>query len=70
MDQSVGNKEDWLECAKLLEKGMKDGVVVPLSMTVFGSDKAEEAFRLDFYCIYLIILILVSCLPENISEKF
>lgn len=46
MDQSVGNKEDWLECAALLEKGMQDGVVVPLSMTVFGSDKAEEAFRL------------------------
>lgn len=45
MDQSVGNKEDWLECAQLLEKGMQDGVVVPLPMTVFSSDKAEEAFR-------------------------
>lgn len=45
MDQSVGNKEDWLECAQLLEKGMKDGVVVPLPMSVFASDKAEEAFR-------------------------
>ncbi|KAI6188362.1 Fatty acid synthase [Aphelenchoides besseyi] len=45
MDQSVGNKEDWLECARLLEDGMKNGVVVPLPRSEFASDKAEEAFR-------------------------
>ncbi|CAD5216831.1 unnamed protein product [Bursaphelenchus okinawaensis] len=45
MDQSVGKKDDWEECRKLLNQGMKEGVVVPLPSSVFESDKAEEAFR-------------------------
>lgn len=45
MDQSVGNKEEWLECARLLENGINKGVVKPLAATIFSSDKAEEAFR-------------------------
>ena len=35
MDQSIGNKDEWLECARLLEEGMKKGVVVPLPASVF-----------------------------------
>lgn len=50
MDQTVGNKEDWLECAKLLEEGINSGVVKPLASTIFSSDKAEEAFR--YYMLY------------------
>ena len=46
MDQSVGNKEDWNECARLLEDGIKRGVVKPLSSTTFPSNKSEDAFRL------------------------
>ena len=45
MDQSVGHKEDWLECARLFEEGIQKGVVQPLDSTVFPSDKCEEAFR-------------------------
>lgn len=45
MDQSIGNREDWLEVAQLLDEGIKSGVVQPLNATTFGSDKAEEAFR-------------------------
>lgn len=45
MDQSVGCKEDWQECAKLLNEGIRKGVVQPLASTVFSSDKSEEAFR-------------------------
>uniref|UniRef100_A0A915D6Q3 Fatty acid synthase n=1 Tax=Ditylenchus dipsaci TaxID=166011 RepID=A0A915D6Q3_9BILA len=45
MDQSVGNKQEWLECARLLEEGINSGVVKPLASTLFSSDKAEEAFR-------------------------
>jgi fatty acid synthase len=45
MDQSIGNKEDWLEVARLLEEGIKSGVVQPLQGNIFSHDKAEEAFR-------------------------
>ena len=45
MDQSIGNKDDWLEVARLLEEGIKSGVVQPLKGNVFPHDKAEEAFR-------------------------
>jgi fatty acid synthase len=45
MDQSIGNKEDWLEVARLLEEGIRNGVVQPLKYTLFSSEKAEEAFR-------------------------
>ncbi|KAL3097970.1 hypothetical protein niasHT_027515 [Heterodera trifolii] len=45
MDQSVGDKEDWMECARLFEQGIHRGVVRPLDATVFPSDKCEEAFR-------------------------
>ena len=45
MDQTVGDIEDWKEVARLLENGIKSGVVQPLSYTKFASEKAEEAFR-------------------------
>lgn len=45
MDQSIGKFDEWMEVAKLLEQGIKSGVVQPLSSTIFTSDKAEEAFR-------------------------
>ncbi|KHN72457.1 Fatty acid synthase [Toxocara canis] len=45
MDQGIGNKDDWKEVARLLEEGIKSGVVQPLSYTAFSSEKAEEAFR-------------------------
>ena len=45
MDQSIGNKEDWLEVAKLLTDGIKNGVVQPLQANIFSHDKAEDAFR-------------------------
>lgn len=49
MDQTVGNKEEWLECARLLESGINSGIVQPLPNTVFSSDKSEEAFRFVFF---------------------
>jgi len=51
MDQSVGRKSEWQECAKLFEDGIRKGVVQPISSTVFASDKCEEAFRffLNFF---------------------
>jgi hypothetical protein len=45
MDQSVGRKQEWQECARLFEQGIRQGVVKPLSSTVFAADKCEEAFR-------------------------
>uniref|UniRef100_A0A1I8BMW0 Fatty acid synthase n=1 Tax=Meloidogyne hapla TaxID=6305 RepID=A0A1I8BMW0_MELHA len=45
MDQSVGRKQEWMECARLFEEGIRTGVVKPISSTVFASDKCEEAFR-------------------------
>lgn len=45
MDQTVGNKEEWIECARLLELGINSGIVQPLPNTVFSSYKSEEAFR-------------------------
>jgi len=45
MDQSVGDKEQWQECARLLEQGINSGLVQPLQSSVFPPDKAEEAFR-------------------------
>nr|AXS78290.1 fatty acid synthase [Anisakis simplex] len=45
MDQGIGNKEDWKEIARLLEEGIQNGVVQPLSYTTFSSGKAEDAFR-------------------------
>ncbi|MFH4976009.1 hypothetical protein AB6A40_002718 [Gnathostoma spinigerum] len=45
MDQSIGKKEDWKEVARLLEDGIRSGIVQPLSYTFFSTDKAEDAFR-------------------------
>ncbi|VDP12544.1 unnamed protein product [Onchocerca flexuosa] len=45
MDPSVGKKEDWQEVARLVQDGIKSGIVQPLSYTAFSSEKAEEAFR-------------------------
>ncbi|CAB3400922.1 unnamed protein product [Caenorhabditis bovis] len=45
MDPTVGDIEEWKEVAKLLEQGIKSGVVQPLHSHIFTSDKAEEAFR-------------------------
>jgi hypothetical protein len=33
------------EVARLLEEGIRNGVVQPLKYTLFSSEKAEEAFR-------------------------
>lgn len=49
MDQSIGQMEDWKEVAKMLEDGIKSGVVQPLSSNIFTSEKAEEAFRYDSF---------------------
>uniref|UniRef100_A0AC35TUX3 Carrier domain-containing protein n=1 Tax=Rhabditophanes sp. KR3021 TaxID=114890 RepID=A0AC35TUX3_9BILA len=45
MDATVGNKEDWLEVAELLQSGIKKGVVKPLPYSTFSTDKSEDAFR-------------------------
>uniref|UniRef100_A0A0N5ABV4 Fatty acid synthase n=1 Tax=Syphacia muris TaxID=451379 RepID=A0A0N5ABV4_9BILA len=45
MDQGIGKKEDWMECAKLMEEGIKSGVVRPLSYSTYAADKSEDAFR-------------------------
>uniref|UniRef100_A0A7E4UMS9 Fatty acid synthase n=1 Tax=Panagrellus redivivus TaxID=6233 RepID=A0A7E4UMS9_PANRE len=45
MDQSIGKKEEWIEVARLLEDGIKSGVVQPVHATIFARDKAEDAFR-------------------------
>ncbi|CAI2347157.1 unnamed protein product [Caenorhabditis sp. 36 PRJEB53466] len=45
MDPTVGDIEEWKEVAKLLEQGIRDGIVKPLHAHTFPSDKAEEAFR-------------------------
>ncbi|GMR51168.1 hypothetical protein PMAYCL1PPCAC_21363, partial [Pristionchus mayeri] len=45
MDLDVGKREDWLAIAKLLEEGIKSGVVQPLHYSAFSADKAEDAFR-------------------------
>jgi len=73
MDQSVGRKSEWQECAKLFEDGIRKGVVQPISSTVFASDKCEEAFRffLNFFFSKLKnFFIKDTCLQENIKEKF
>ncbi|KAM5216963.1 fatty acid synthase [Hipposideros larvatus] len=36
---------DWQEVAKLLQAGIRDGVVQPLNCTVFPKDRVEDAFR-------------------------
>ncbi|VDN07232.1 unnamed protein product [Thelazia callipaeda] len=45
MDPSIGKKEDWQEVARLVQEGIKNEIVQPLSYTAFSSQKAEEAFR-------------------------
>ncbi|CAJ0579052.1 unnamed protein product, partial [Mesorhabditis spiculigera] len=45
MDQSIGNREDWLEISRLFQEGLKSGVVQPLKANTYPADKAEEAFR-------------------------
>jgi fatty acid synthase len=45
MDQSVGNREDWLECSRLLQDGIERSVVRPMSYMIFQANKTEEAFR-------------------------
>ncbi|CAI5456722.1 unnamed protein product [Caenorhabditis angaria] len=45
MDPTVGDIEEWKEVAKLLEQGIKSGIVQPLHFHSFTSEKAEEAFR-------------------------
>ncbi|VDK43768.1 unnamed protein product [Cylicostephanus goldi] len=45
MDPTVGDIEEWKEVARLLEEGIKNGVVQPLPASLFPSDKAEDAFR-------------------------
>ncbi|PIC51785.1 hypothetical protein B9Z55_002156 [Caenorhabditis nigoni] len=45
MDPTVGDLEEWKEIARLLEQGIKSGVVKPLHSHSFPADKAEEAFR-------------------------
>lgn len=37
--------EEWEIVSKLLQKGIKDGVVKPLRTTVFNKDEIEAAFR-------------------------
>lgn len=37
--------EEWEVVSKLLQKGIKDGVVKPLRTTVFNKDEIEAAFR-------------------------
>ena len=49
MDPTVGNKFDWAECANLLQDGIKRGVVKPLNHKIFPSNKAEEAFRCEYF---------------------
>jgi len=70
MDQSVGRKSEWQECAKLFEDGIRKGVVQPISSTVFASDKCEEAFRFSKFFNEKIFFIKDTCLQENIKEKF
>uniref|UniRef100_A0A8R1DF59 Fatty acid synthase n=1 Tax=Caenorhabditis japonica TaxID=281687 RepID=A0A8R1DF59_CAEJA len=45
MDPTVGDLEEWKEIVKLLNAGIKSGVVKPLHSHLFPADKAEEAFR-------------------------
>ncbi|VDP18356.1 unnamed protein product [Heligmosomoides polygyrus] len=45
MDPSVGDFEEWKNVAALLEEGIRNGVVQPLPASLFGPDKAEDAFR-------------------------
>lgn len=36
---------DWQEVAKLLQAGIRDGVVQPLNCTMFPKERVEDAFR-------------------------
>lgn len=45
MDRGIGRQEDWKECARLMEKGIAEGIVRPLSYSTYAADKAEDAFR-------------------------
>ncbi|CAI4233223.1 unnamed protein product [Auanema sp. JU1783] len=45
MDPTVGDIREWKEVARLLGEGIANGTVQPLPASIFGADKAEEAFR-------------------------
>lgn len=77
MDPTVGDIDEWKEVAKLLQDGIKSGVVQPLHASIFSADKAEDAFRFMSAGKHIGKVVMEIrqeeaqkiCAPSNISVK-